>query len=124
LSENSSIDVNTNSEYVIKISCTDGTDTTFFNLTLLLTTKKNPAVTDKPDTQSDTTPIIIGAFIGGLFLIVVIIVVCVRKRQLKNIYEYREKERTLQLSNIDGSSDGATLNRYSGYAEVVKVATL
>jgi hypothetical protein len=87
---------------------------------------------DKPDTQSDTTPIIIGAFIGGLFLIVVIIVVCVRKRQHKNIYENRENERTLQLSNIDGSSDGAILNRYSvakgfdaishdncGYAEVV-----
>ena len=76
LSENSGIDVSTTSEYVIKISCTDGTDTTFFNLTLLFTM-------DKPDTQSDTIPIIIGASIGGLFLIMVIIVICVRKRQQK-----------------------------------------
>ena len=115
---------------MINISCTDGTDTTFFNLTLLFTT-------DKPYEQSDTRLIIIGASIGGLSLIMVIIVVCVRKRQHKNKYEYRENEKTLQLSNIDGSSDGATLNRYSlskgfdvishdncGYAEVVKVATL
>jgi hypothetical protein len=67
----------------------------------------------------------------------VIIVVCVRKRQQKNIDENRENEKTLQLSNIDGSSDDATPNRYSlekgfdvishdncGYTEVVKVATL
>jgi hypothetical protein len=130
LSENSGIYVSTTSEYVIKISCTDGTDTTFFNLTLLVTT-------NKPDTQSDTILIIIGASIGGLFLIMVIIVVCVRKRQHKNIDENRENEKTLQLSNIDGSSDDATPNRYSlakgfdvishdncGYTEVVKVATL
>jgi hypothetical protein len=130
LSEHSSIDVNSASEYVIKISCTDGRDTTFFNLTLLFTT-------DTPDTQSDTILIIIGASIGGLFLIVVIIVVCVRKRQHKNNYENRENEQRLQLSNIDGSSDGATPNRYSpakgfdvishnncGYTEVEKVATL
>jgi uncharacterized membrane protein YgaE (UPF0421/DUF939 family) len=91
---------------VINISCTDGTDTTFFNLTLLFTT-------DKPDTQSDTILIIIGVSIGGLFLIMVIIVVCVRKRQQKNIDENRESEKTLQLSNIDGSSDDATPNRYS-----------
>ena len=130
LSENSGIDVSTTSEYVIRISCTDGTDTTFFNLTLLFTT-------DKPDTQSDKILIIIGASIGGLFLIMVIIVVCVRKRQQKNIDENSENEKTLQLSNIDGSSDDATPNRYSlakgfdvishdncGYAEVVKVATL
>ena len=130
LSENSGIDVSTTSEYVIKISCTDGTDTTFFNLTLLFTA-------NKPDTQSDTILIIIGASIGGLFLIMVIIVVCVRKRQQKNIDENRENEKTLQLSNIDGSSDDATPNRYSlekgfdvishdncGYTEVVKVATL
>ena len=130
LSENSGIDVSTTSEYVIKITCTDGTDTTFFNLTLLFTA-------NKPDTQSDTILIIIGASIGGLFLIMVIIVVCVRKRQQKNIDENRENEKTLQLSNIDGSSDDATPNRYSlekgfdvishdncGYTEVVKVATL
>jgi hypothetical protein len=130
LSENSGIDVSTTSEYVIKISCTDGTDTTFFNLTLLFTT-------DKPYAQSDTILIIIGASIGGLFIIMVIIVVCVRKRQQKNIDENRENEKTLQLSNIDGSSDDVTPNRYSlakgfdlishdncGYAEVVKVATL
>jgi hypothetical protein len=101
LSEHSSIDVNSASEYVIKISCTDGRDTTFFNLTLLFTT-------DKPYEQLDTRLIIIGASIGGLFLIVVIIVVCVRKRQHKNKYEYRENKKTLQLSNID-----ATPIRYS-----------
>ena len=130
LSENSGIDVSTTSEYVIKISCTDGTDTTFFNLTLLFTT-------DKADTQSNTIPIIIGASIGGLFLIMAITVVCVRKRQQKNIDKNGENEKTLQLSNIDGSSHDATPNRYSqakgfdvishdscGYAEVEKVATL
>jgi len=104
LSENSSIDVNTISEYVIEISCTDGTDTTFFDLTLLFTTK-DPAVTDKSDTQSGSTPIIIGTSIGGLFiiLIVVIIVVFVRKRQHKNNDESRVYEIPLPLSNIDGS---------------------
>ena len=112
LSENSSIDVNTTSEYVINISCTDGIDTTFFDLTLIFTTK-DPAVTEKPNTQSDITPIIIGAFIGGLFLIVVIIVVCVRKRQHKNNDENMANEKTLQLSNKDGSSDRATPNQYS-----------
>jgi len=131
LSENSRIDVNTTPEYVIKISCTDGTDTTFFDLTLLFTMKKDPAVTDNPETPSNTTPIIIGASIGGLFLIVVIIVVCVRKRQHKNNDENKSYEKPLQLSNIDGSSDGTTPNQYSieegldaiphdnyGYAEV------
>jgi uncharacterized membrane protein YgaE (UPF0421/DUF939 family) len=63
--------------------------------------------------QSDTILIIIGVSIGGLFLIMVIIVVCVRKRQQENIDENRESEKTLQLSNIDGSSDDATPNRYS-----------
>ena len=134
LSENSSIDVSTTSEYVIKISCTDGTDTTFFDLTLLFTT-------DKPKTQPDTTPIIIGASIGGLFLLVVIIVVCVRKRQHKNNDENRVNEKTPHSDGaepnrysiakgfdaiphyncgyaevdvaLDGSSDGATPNRYS-----------
>jgi hypothetical protein len=117
LSENSSIDVNT-TEYVIKMSCTDGTDTTFFNLTLLFTTK-DPDVTDKPDTstlsisQSETILIIIGAFIGGLFLIMVIIVICVRKWQDKNNDEHMANEKTLEFSNIDGSSEGATPNQYS-----------
>jgi hypothetical protein len=83
LSANSSIDVNTASEYVINISCTDGTVTTFFDLTILFTTD---------DAQSDTILIIIGASIGGLFLIVVIIVVCVRKRQHENNNENRENE--------------------------------
>jgi hypothetical protein len=112
LSENSSINVNSTSEYIIKISCTDGTDTTFFDLTLLFTTKDH-AVTEKPDMQSDTIPIIIGASIGGLFIIVVIIVVCVRKRQHKNNDGNMAYEKPLELSNIDGSSDGATPNEYS-----------
>ena len=122
MSDNSSIDINTTSDYVIIISCTDGTDTTFVNLTLrftpkdpdvtekthydptplsttmdpavtekpatnptLLSTTTDPAVTEKTDTDLKyTTPIIIGASIGELFLLVVIIVVCVRKRQHKN----------------------------------------
>jgi hypothetical protein len=106
LSENSNIDVNTTSEYVIKISCTDGIDTTFFDLTHLFTTK-DPAHTEKPDSQSDSKTIIIGASIGGLFLIsiVVIIVVFVRKRQHKNFEESRVYETTLPLSDIDGSND-------------------
>lgn len=111
LSENSSIDVNTTSQYVIEISCTDGLDITLFDLTLLLTTE-DPTVTDKPDTQSDTTPIIIGASIGGLLLIVVIIVICVRKRLHKN-NENNEYEKTLHLSNTDRNSGGATPNEYS-----------
>ena len=118
MSENSSIDVNTTSEYVIKISCTDGTDTTFFDLTLLFTMKKDRAVTDNPETPSNTTPIIIGASIGGLFLIVVIIVVCVRKRQHKNNDGNKSYEKPLQLSNIDGSSGGATPNQYSRAEEL------
>jgi len=112
LSENSNIDVNTTSKYLIIISCTDGIDTTFFDLTLIFTTK-DPGVTEKPETQSDMTPIIIGASIGGLFLIVVIIVVCVRKRQHKNNDGNKSYEKPLQLSNIDGSSGGATPNQYS-----------
>ena len=61
----------------------------------------------------------------------VIIVVCVRKRQHKNNDENKVYEKPLQLSNIDGSSDGTTPNQYSleegldaiphdnyGYAEV------
>jgi hypothetical protein len=105
LSEKSKIDVNSTSEYVIKISCTDGIDTTFFDLALLFTTK-DPAFTEKPDSQSDSTPIIIGVSIGGLFLIliVVIIVVFVRKRQHKNYDESRVYETTLPLSDIDGSN--------------------
>jgi hypothetical protein len=105
LSEKSKIDVNSTSEYVIKIYCTDGIDTTFFDLALLFTTK-DPAVTEKPDSQSDSTPIIIGVSIGGLFLIliVVIIVVFVRKRQHKNNDESRVYETTLPLSDIDGSN--------------------
>jgi len=96
LSENSSIDVHTNSEYVIKISCTDGADTTFFDLTLLFTT-------DKPETQSDNTGIIIGASIGGLFLLVIIVVcICVKKRQHKNNDKKWENKKTPQLSYIDG----------------------
>jgi hypothetical protein len=81
LTEISSSDVTTTSEYVITISCTDGIDTTFFDLTLLLTSKDS-AVTEK----TDLTPIIIGASIGGLFivLILVIMVVLVRKRQHKH----------------------------------------
>jgi hypothetical protein len=57
-----------------------------------------------PDSQSDSTPIIIGASIGGLFiiLIVVIIVVFARKRQHKNNDESRLYETPLPLSNIDG----------------------
>jgi hypothetical protein len=121
LSENSSIDVNTTSGYVIKISCTDGTDTTFFNLTLLFTIKKDPAVTDKTDAQSDTTPIIIGASIGGLFLIVVIMVICANKRQHKNNDGNKEREKTLQLSNIDGSSGGSTPNQYSREEELYAI---
>ena len=120
MSENSSIDVNSTSEYIIKISCTDGTDTTFFDIKLLFTTK-DPDVTDKPDTQSDTIPIIIGASIGGLFIIMVIIVVCVRKRQHKNNDGNMAYEKPLELSNIDGSSDGATPNEYSiakGFDEI------
>ena len=117
LSENSSIDVNTTSEYVINISCTDGIDTTFFDLTLIFTTK-DPAVTEKPNTQSDITLIIIGASIGGLFIIVLIIVVCVRKKQHKNNDESMANEKTLELSNIGGSSDGATLNQYSRVEEL------
>ena len=103
LSEISSIDVNTTPGYVIQISCTDGIDATFFDLTLIFTTK-DPAITEKPDSQSDSTPIIIGASIGGLFLIliVVIIVVFVRKRQHKNYDENRVYETTLPLSDIDG----------------------
>jgi hypothetical protein len=104
LTENSSGDVTTTSGYVITISCTDGTETTFFDLTLIFTTK-DPAVTEKPNTQSDITPIII--IIGGLFIIVVIIVVCVRKRQHKTNYDNMASEKTLQLSNIDCSSEGA-----------------
>ena len=105
LSENSNIDVNTTSEYVIKIACTDGIDTTFFDLTLVFTAK-DPAHTEKPDSQSDSTPIIIGASIGGWFLIliVVIIVVFARKRQHKNYEESRVYETTLLLSDIDGSN--------------------
>ena len=103
MSENSRIDVNSTSEYIIKISCTDGIDTTFFDLTLLFTTK-DPDVTDKPDTQSDTIPIITGASIGGLFIIVVIIVVFARKRQHKNYVESRVYETTLSLSDIDGNN--------------------
>jgi hypothetical protein len=101
LPDNSSSDVTTTSEYVIKISCTDGIDTTFFDLTLLFTTK-DFTVTDKPD----STPIIIGASIGGLFiiLIVVIMVVFVRKRQRKHNDESRVYETTLPLSDIDGSN--------------------
>jgi len=128
LTENSSIDVNTTSDYVIIISCTDGIDTTFFNLTLRFTTKdpavtekpdldltllsttKDPAVTEKPDPQSDTIAIIIGASIGGLFILVVIIVFCVSKRQHKNNDEIKVYEKPLQLSNIEGSSDGTTPN--------------
>ena len=99
LTENSSIDVTTTSEYVITISCTDGIDTTFFDLTLLFTSKDS-AVTDK----ADSTPIIIGASIGGLFmvLIVVIMVVFVRKRQHKHNDESSVYETTLPLSNMDG----------------------
>ena len=117
LTENSSGDVTTTSGYVITISCTDGTETTFFDLTLIFTTK-DPAVTEKPNTQSDITPIIIGAFIGGLFIIVVIIVVCVRKRQHKNNDENMANEKALELSNIDCSSEGATLNQYSRVEEL------
>ena len=120
MSENSRIDVNSTSEYIIKISCTDGKDTTFFDLTLLFTTK-DPDVTDKLDTQSDMIPIIIGASIAGLFIIVVIIVVCVRKRQHKNNDRNMAYEKPLELSNIDGSSDGATPNEYSiakGFDEI------
>ena len=117
MSENSSIDVNTTSEYVINISCTDGIDTTFFDLTLIFTTK-DPAVTEKPNTQSDITLIIIGASIGGLFIIVVIIVVCVRQKQHKNNDESMANEKTLELSNIGGSSDGATPNQYSRVEEL------
>jgi hypothetical protein len=103
LTENSSIDVTTTSEYVITISCTDGIDTTFFDLTLLFTSKDS-AVTEKPNTQSDSTSIIIGASIGGLFivLIVVIMVVFVRKRQHKHNDESSVYETTLPLSNMDG----------------------
>ena len=111
--ENSSGDVTTTSGYVITISCTDGTETTFFDLTLIFTTK-DPAVTEKPNTQSDITPIII--IIGGLFIIVVIIVVCVRKRQHKTNYDNMANEKTLQLSNIDCSSEGAT--QYSTVEEL------
>ena len=98
LSENSSIDISTTFKYVIKISCTDGIDTTFFDLTLLFATKDS-AVTDKPD----STPIIIGASIGGLFiiLIVVIMAVFVKKRQHKHKDESRVYETALPLSNID-----------------------
>ena len=105
MSENSSIDVITTSEYVIDISCTDGIDTTFFDLTLLFTTK-DPAATENPDSQLDSTPIIIGVSIGGSFLIliVVITVVFVRKRQHKNYDESRVYETTLPLSDIDGSN--------------------
>ena len=109
MSENSSIDVSATSEYVIRISCTDGTDTTFFNLTLLFTTN-----TDKPKTQADTILIIISASIGGLFLLVVVLViVCVRKRQNKKNDENRVNK-TVQLSpHIGGSSDGVIPNQYS-----------
>ena len=71
LSENSSIDVNTASEYVIKISCTDGTDTTSFDLTILFTT-------NKPDTPStdNSKLIIIGSSIGGS-LFVFMLILCV-----------------------------------------------
>jgi hypothetical protein len=123
LSENSRIDVNSTSEYIIKISCTDEIDTTFFDLTLLFTTK-DPAVTDKPDTESDMIPIIIGASIAGLFIIVVIIVVCVvcvRKRQHKNNDGNMAYKKPLELSNIDGSSDAAPPNEYSiakGFDEI------
>jgi hypothetical protein len=121
LTENSSIDVNTTSEYVITISCTDGTDTTFFNLTLLFTIKKDPTATDKPDTQSDTTAIIIGASIDGVYLIVVIMVVCPTKRQHKNNDENKEREKTLQLSNIDCSSGASTRNQYSREDELYAI---
>ena len=120
MSENSRIDVNSTSEYLIKISCTDGIDTTFFDLTLLFTTK-DPDVTDKPDTQSDMILIIIGASIAGLFIIVVIIVVRVRKRQHNNNAENLAYEKPLEFSSIDGSSDGATPNQYSitkGFDEI------
>ena len=120
MSENSRIDVNSTSEYIIKISCTDGTDTTFFDLTLLFTTK-DPDVTEKPDTQSDTIPIILGASIAGLFIIVVFIVVCVRKRQHKNNDGNMAYKKPLELSNIDGSSDAAPPNEYSiakGFDEI------
>ena len=120
MSENSRIDVNSTSEYIIKISCTDGKDTTFFDLTLLFTTK-DPDVTDKLDTQSDMIPIILGASIAGLFIIVVFIVVCVRKRQHKNNDGNMEYEKPLELSNIDGSSDAAPPNEYSiakGFDEI------
>jgi hypothetical protein len=92
-------DVTTTSEYVITISCTDGIDTTFFDLTLLFTSKDS-VVTDK----TDSTPIIIGASIGGLFivLIVVIMVVFVRKRQHKHNDGSSVYETTLPLSNMDG----------------------
>ena len=74
----------------------------------------DPAVTENPDTiLKYTTSIIIGASIGGLFLLVVIIVVCVRKRQHKNNDENKAYGNPLQLSNIDGSSDGITPNQYS-----------
>jgi hypothetical protein len=68
--------------------------------------------------QSDITPIIICASIGGLFIIVVIIVVCVRKRQHKNNDENMANEKALKLSNIGGSSDGATPNQYSRVEEI------
>jgi hypothetical protein len=74
--------------------------------------------TEKPNMQSDITPIIIGASIGGLFIIVVIIVVCVRKRQHKNNDENMANENRLELSNIGGSSDGATPNQYSRVEEL------
>ena len=99
MSENSRIDVNTTFDYVIIISCTDETDTTFFNLTLRFTSKENP-----DPGLTDTLVVIISASICGLLLLVVIMVVFVRKWQHKNKYNIRKHKIPQELFHI----------RYSG----------
>ena len=51
----------------------------------------------------------------------VIIVVCPTKRQHKNNDENKEREKTLQLSNIYGSSVGSTPNQYSREDELYAI---
>ena len=48
-------------------------------------------------------------------------VVCPTKRQHKNNDENKEREKTLQLSNIDCSSGGSTPNQYSTEDELYAI---
>ncbi|XP_063406562.1 uncharacterized protein LOC134690526 [Mytilus trossulus] len=82
LVNNESIQSNTSSEFILTITCEDGTENTEFKLKIKFQ-PKNKGTPTIPSTDSNAIPIIIGVCVFILCLTILVIFACIWKRRRK-----------------------------------------